>query len=397
MKSSVVAITSFYTGDDEEQITILGAGFFYHKGYIITAAQNVVRFDAESPITEYTVVDRILVEVFGINGKDQNSFIYEAVILGIDPVSNIAVLYLNPVSQWNLELPTIDDAHHEQDCLGDSRALCPGSNVYLMGPRADNFRGIFKMTVNDPKWNDPSGRVIVEGVLLNFHGRDASFLAGTPIFDSCGKVIGVFVDSAPDSGPDPWFGIASHFFKPVITDIIAGVASPCGNKVNGVTTTNGTTLAVYSPGFIGVSYHTFSASDEFTTYASNGTRTFLFGNALDESNGLGGKATKKVEGIRVTSIYNGGSLNGIVSPGDIIVKAKGHHCTSEYLGSLHNQYLLSNFTWRQSPGDTIKITYRKQSDNFAKKYKATVTLVAFPIAYAAPYPYLGVAANDYFV
>ena len=150
--------------EDPETMRLYGAGFLItDDGYIMTNAHVVAEAqDNDLPVQARTFDDKV----------------YPATIVGADQETDIALL-------------KVENAYFEAAILGDSTAIKPCQQVYIMGHPSDDLR--FTMTSGIIS---ALGRSITfsDGTTLDMFQLDAAVNfgnSGGPVYNSRGEVIGM--------------------------------------------------------------------------------------------------------------------------------------------------------------------------------------------------------------
>lgn len=216
-----------FTGADGQNVdntydtyTTYGNGFRVKGGFIVVPAHlvllppNLAQYYA-SPITQQPIipsangdtclrVGRILLDIFNVNGSGY-SFTYEAQLMSVDGVNDVALLYIPAPGAVN-SLPSNSNNPIIKKChpclyFGCSRQYRNTEPAYVLGDvvtmlqtksinqnRTMDFasRGVLSTTVTDYKHVDYSGLAQSEMVLLNGSAYAAS---GCPILNKYGRVI----------------------------------------------------------------------------------------------------------------------------------------------------------------------------------------------------------------
>lgn len=81
-----------------------------------------------------TRANRFLVDVYNVNGSE-HSYTYEATLIGLSGVGDVALLWIDSSLRWNQSVPCIKACHpHLQ--FGCSRKVRPGEKAFLIGDTA---------------------------------------------------------------------------------------------------------------------------------------------------------------------------------------------------------------------------------------------------------------------
>ena len=399
----------------------IGSGFFIEDNFIVSTVHLTllppdildafgipgITFVRNPPIVPGNPVQQriILANIFNVLPCDR-AFMYELDVVGFDGAADIAVLMINPHKEWNRTLPSI--CKHEHLTWGCSRERGPGSKVYVIGdPLDEDFRSISAGVVRNNRYVnqndtaiDPSVakfpnnpyRVIVESVLV-----DASimpFNSGSCLLDEQGKVIGMgsfaLITSLISSGfpPEAFAAVAENMgggpsqfmMQPVVETLICAVKGNPNLHVRLFKDFNN--IYGYVKGYLGIIWSVRDPSDLFTIFNLSCTQE----SKLPDPNQY-----KEIIGIivlaldgdpncpQVPSSGTPSPLLGVVEVGDLIT-----HINDIPLGNIPPQIAPSLITWNLLPGNSVKITFRKQSESYNIPHTATVTLGTFPPQFDYP-------------
>lgn len=387
---------------------------------------------------------KILVDVSNVNGSGQ-SYTYDADIVGIDGAANIAVLRIDPITEWNKSNPPIRVCHPFLQ-WGKSRSSCPGDTILVIGniaaPSNVGLSTDIKISagaenavaignISDNRYVFPGGQVPGELLLLsNIMGKGSQ--RGLPVITIDGTVIGMtlFITSSNLNSQSTYNIALSEFFmrRPVKALIrsyqdnavpvhyrgfIQSILDPIGNynRFNKAWLGIGGILMCQEDYNTNIHYDISDAS--FPSGNLGGGQCDLSVNfsripILDDDGQLSnGPDNKEIVGYRVLAIASPTGTTGIFVPGnsptgslmpnlkhsplyeilsygDIITHING--CP---LGDRKGQISPSLVMWRVRPGDTVKIMYKKQSERFKNAHEVTICsssyepLLDFPF-YAFP-------------
>lgn len=434
-------------------VILEGNGFFIKGHYIIAPAHLVLLPPSLSSVARrYPFIDqdpingefknqmvrasRILVSVFNVNRKD-NSFVYEADLVGVDGAGDIAVLKINGRRQWNLCNPCIEPCHPYFK-LGSSRGSNDGEKVYLIGdPISDivdrrSFNAVAAISeglLADHRHLEYQGWLLAESILVS--ASAFAYSSGLPILNAQGEVLGMQTTSL--SGVNPIVslgdvdaslsltqaagsgyvsGPSEFFLRRVIRSLIKGSCSRKWNcQLETICDVVGTYYR-YKKAYLGLAYDVFTGVDYDTTADYTSGVTPLGGAPrirLDSyGNFLNAPSCKQLIGIRVLGLAGanpddgvgvpdgayyvpGGAatfapftglsclpaspLLGKLRPGDVITDIN-----DVGLGDIGCQIAPSLITWRLCCGDQLELTYRRggnacnNSDNsFTENYECLFT------------------------
>lgn len=226
--------------------TVSGNGVFINKHYILTHSslaqinpaflvdnvrwpfRNATDGVGTAPVVgnglepeEIVKMSRILVTVHKLNGRhsptrhtkkcrkedmyDGWSVVYSCKVLLVDGAGGFALLYIDPCDPWNQCQPAIKKKCHPKLCLGSSRKLHRGDDVYLLGNLTgsvplpygyNNYLGkslgsfgISKGVVSDHRYVDHSGWVLPELVLVDCSAHSPAL--GAPLLNKFGQLVGI--------------------------------------------------------------------------------------------------------------------------------------------------------------------------------------------------------------
>lgn len=253
--------------------TVSGSGAFINKHYILTHSnlaqinpaflvdnvrwpfRNATDGVGAAPVVgnglepeDIVKMSRILVTVHKLNGRhkptkhgkrkckkedlyDGWSIVYEASVLMVDGAGGYALLYIDPCKPWNQCQPPIKKKCHPKLCLGSSRKLHRGDDVYLLGnlsgsvPMPYSYNsylgkslssfGISKGVVSDHRHTDRSGWVLPELVLVDCAAYAPAL--GAPLLNKFGQLVGIQALSTSGqtfvgvTGPDGGTGGVNDF------------------------------------------------------------------------------------------------------------------------------------------------------------------------------------------
>ena len=376
IRDAVVAITSFSSDRTKK-----GNGFFI-KGFFIICPSSLVL----SPPTEneYRFADQILVTVSNVNGQPSGeSLTYQATVRGLDGAANLAILSIDYDQEWNQNNPHIHHCHQHVS-WGKSRNTSAGDSIFIVGnvapPTTIGFssliqeetaeNGVLISNLSDNRYISYSGTVIGELLLLavNLPAR----AVGLPVFSSNGKVIGMTLGGN--------LALAEYFMRRPVSKLLRSILDDDITERSQGFVTYTSECYVYNKGWLGLAGIPVVAEDHCTNIDAQGHRT-----RSTESN-----PDKRVLGYRILAIaqktsiqddfYLAGPdvqsspLSGIVKVGDLVTTLSD--CT---LGDRKGQISPASIMWRVPPGTSIKLTYRKQDENFIREHQITVKTLPYPV------------------
>lgn len=387
--------------------TYTGNGFFIKGHYIICPSglvltspillgdeKRIPPITSVSTLNSSIRVSRIIVDVSNVNGSGF-SYSYEANLIGVDGVANIAVLRINMELEWNKFNPELRSCH---PCLqwGKSRSSCPGDTVILIGnttasinniihPGAENAVSIGN--ISDNRYVFPNGQVQGELLLLsNILTRGCQ--TGIPVIKTDGTVIGmsIFIN---DYHHNYNVALAEFFMRRPVKALIRSyqdnnvpdnykgfvelVIDPIENYYR------------FNKSCLGISGIIMGQND-FNTLIEPKELEFVRKPILKVKH----KTLKEIVGYRILALNHPSQLvspspknnplyNNIVC-GDIIT-----HLNDCPLGDRKGQISPSLIMWRVLPGDKVKIRYLKQSENFNVIHEVEVE--TFPYQVFLDFPF----------
>ncbi len=389
-----------------------------------------------------TRANRIFVDVLDVNGTGK-AYTYQAELLALSGIGDVAVLFINTTWPWNRCIPCIRKCHPHFR-FGCSRKYRAGMEVYAIGDAfARNFSAIggincptglyaFKHsrvfltgTVADTRYVDYIGAAQPELLAVNLPiFGDQS---GLPLIDRYGHVIGMqtmnicgtvlpndtvsgagltggtFYNQANGdglvAGPSQFF--MTHIIKVLIcglrknnSEFTETIMDPVGDYIR------------YVQAFLGLAWEVFNGY----FYMATRSATLGWPNMPRFNTAVPGEyielpEQKEVIGLRVAGltkdvpanrfradIYLPGALapgSNVASPwvtsplnlalNDVITHAE--HCA---LGDFGKQIPISLVTFRKKPGDIISITHRTIATNYQQLVEHSVVTVATPRTFDYP-------------
>lgn len=414
LRDAVVAISGQIVfldpGGIPALITQRGNGFFI-KGHYIICPANLVLIGPKTGLkrlppsliqsengysNQFIRVSRILVDVSNVNGSG-HSYSYEADIVGLDGAANLAVLRINPTKAWNINNPSIRVCHPILQ-WGKSRNSCSGDTVILIGnicspasiTGSDTTLAVAENAItlgilSDNRYVFPGGQVPGELLLLSNilpHGEQQ----GLPIITTHGTVIGMTVHVYDSYTYN--IGLSEFFMRLPVKALIRSYQDKCiPERYQGFITLISDPIGdyyVFNKSWIGIAGILMDAQDYDTTINITSRAPIAEGDALTHL-----PCCKEILGYRVlavagelpTEVFIPGnsppnsliptlSLSpayGIINRGDIITHLNG--CP---LGDRKGQISPSLVMWRIQPGAKVKISYRKQTEQFEHTHEVIV-------------------------
>lgn len=420
-------------------ILLEGNGFFI-KGHRICVPANLViappsissvasRYPVFDPATfaitgtiknQMVQASRILVSVFNVNGNGK-SYIYEARLMGVDGLGDVAVLEIDYCKRFNKCNPVIDCKCHP--FLRFERKCCDGERIFLIGDYVSNaldrrrFNAVGAICdglVSDCKYFGYEGFLLAESVLVSAPAY--AFSSGLPIINCDGKVIAMqttdlaavypggipnFFPGAQGEGTGLVAGPSARHIVCVAREIIRGTSSRCANqRLERICDPIGAYVR-YRRGYAGIGYEVFTGVDYDLTVDYNSAS--IVAGLPRVRLGPNGQfvdlpSCKQIRGIRViglaglnpndsglgdanvvdgayfvpggivtdnTVLTNGLPISPFLSklqPGDVITSIDGRP-----VGDLDCQTVPSTIIWDKLAGDTIQIAFIRggNADNFS--------------------------------
>jgi len=323
---------------------------------------------------EMTRANRIFVDVIDVNGS-KHAFTYEATLLGVSGVGDVALLYIDVKKEWNYNVPCIKKCHPHFR-FGSSRKYRAGMDVFVIG---DPFsRG--SPVANQPAMLDRHvGPGISAGVVVSTRITDTigqaqqeliaadvttfSHSSGLPFIDKYGHVVGMQTMASTGAVPaggsslaipappvnNPGFfnqvngdglvaGPSQYFLIRIIKILLCALSSAGGRDINSepfVTTVVdpvGDYLR-YLNGFLGFYWNLFAGEDYMAyTNANTGAPNTFFNPLSTVPPYLNGDVIKEVIGLKVlgvvTTAVTGTPVNNTISLPDFPLAADGTTNTS---------------------------------------------------------------------
>lgn len=349
-------------------------------------------------------VSRILVDISNVNGSGK-SFTYEADIVGIDGAANLAILRISATSSWNTCNPPLRICHTVLQ-WGKSRSLCPGDTIMVIGnttapaviANSDTIlsgaeNSVSLGIVSDNRYVFPGGHVPGELLLLSNilpHGRQQ----GLPIITMNGTVVGMILHIHPS----PYnVGLSEFFMRRSVKALIRSYQdNVVPERYQGFVSTIVDPIGNYyrfNKAWLGIAGILMDAQDYDTNLAfrnESDVNTLTRVPILEDGTLISDLSCKEIVGYRVVAvaapttadgIFIPGSapvgslipslkvspLYNIINPGDIIT-----HINDCPLGDRKGQIAPSLVMWRVQPGNTVKITYKKQAERFHQAHEVIV-------------------------
>lgn len=434
-----------YTQEDVKSVFQHGNGFFITKHVIVTPASLVLAppdltrsfnrlplngafaLDGTFNGNSMTRATRILVDVVDVNGT-KHTYTYEATLIGVSGIADVALLFIDMHRPWNSKLPCIKECHPHFR-LQCSRAARPGDKVYAIGdPFTRNFTGLGNIGGPDPDpragydsnvdFNVTNGHVLVEGTVA--HERYVDYLGlaqqelvavnmnifadstGLPIVDKLGRVIamqtlnvagaaqGLFKADTVANGDGLVAGPSQFFMLHVIKTLLA-----CDRVCNApfleqVIDAAGSYLR-FVPSHLGLVWEVMQG-EHYMRYrdTTTGFKTTFWKDPTDVSQGylnVDWPVLKENIGLRVVGIDNdsaaaqdpNGEASDILEPNFSVTPPplSGFngarrvfrndiitHADKLPLGNLHCQIPISLVLFRKASGSNITLTVRSSLGTF---------------------------------
>lgn len=327
VRDAVVQITGKFLNYTNRYIQ--GSGFFIKGHYIICPSLLVFNpEDLSKYNTMYVTVSNVTDNNPFSSGK---SYIYHANIIGIDGIANIAILKINPESDWNKLNPAIRE-YHPFLIWGKSRSSAPGQKVLLIGDFNNTENAVLLTNIADNRYVDYNGNII--GELLLLANNIPEFVVGLPVIDFYGKVIAMQVNKNMALTEffmrRPIKGLIRSFINNEIPTEYTGFIEKINDCYN------------FVKGYIGLSGKLVTSEYILTINQ--------FTNKVNE-----------IVGYYIDNILENDNQE-IFSPGDILLTING--CA---LGDRKNQVSPALIMWRVLPGTEVKIKYLQVNNNYKIK------------------------------
>ncbi len=458
-----------------QSVFISGNGFFIKKHLIVCPAHLVLipptvlttlnRYPTVTTTTPVPTnlipnvqqrVSRILVNVYNVNGGHKG-YGYEATLLGVYGVGDIALLSIDFCSDFNRRKPKIEDCHpyfsfgrvrdpkkncdkgflaHEGDpafAIGNFTARLPPNGIPY-----NDLSGALQITkgiVSYRKHADYAGWAQPELIVVDF--ETAAPRTGLPIINRFGCVIGLQTLNMNETLPTlstpalvagavpPLFpinvpsgdglvgGISEFFMRRIIKALKAGVdrcASSEYRKQLVLVTDDLGDYYRYTNGYAGIAWTVVTARDYNTTTSAGGVVSVNLA-------ATGGFAPvtdcTKLEGIRVVTLAGDATVTYATVPGATAASppytaaafvnspflgliAPGDiitHANCCPLGDLQGQITPLTLTKCCRAGHELNLAVRRQSENFASLHEIRALLIDFPPL--MDYPWYKVNAFPY--
>jgi hypothetical protein len=365
-------------------------GFFIKDHYIVTAGHGVLfhplsygpfTIDRNPPSLNgaITRVQKIYVTVYHVNNSNKN-IIYEASLVGVDGAGDVAVLEINNKCEWNRHLPKIK-CIHPYFTWGESRKSTPGEKIIIMGnPLGEDPQSIISGVIRNNRNVQYLGNILTENITTDAQIDIGN--SGSPIVNEFGDVIGIVTfiefyfnaDNMVETNASIGGGPTQYFIKHVIKELIYAneynsnleyVLDPFGNFYR------------YIKGFMGLSWNIKSEPIPIP----------LSGNTTDFN--------KRIIGMIITYIDPVSPFLNVLQIGDVIthIDSEKSKYGKQELGQISDQITPTIVTWKELPGNSITLYYRKQSENYIHKHKIMKNLIDFPIIY--DYSYNGITSAQF--
>jgi len=191
------AISRVRIEGQEATSTQIGTGFFIDGYRIVTNAHVVllppgIERIPNGNIPGFVPSQRILVTVYRVNGKDQN-FIYNARIIGVDRMIDVALLELLPTDGS----PKLE-CHPYLEWI-DNKKVPIGSSVYVIGNTvAADVRSFSAGVVRDNRYPFIGNPFLPEQLTID--APVGSGNSGGPVLTPCGRAVGIIQGSILDDG-----------------------------------------------------------------------------------------------------------------------------------------------------------------------------------------------------
>lgn len=420
---------------------VAGSGFFTDCRYIVTAA-SLVTFPRVSVVQELSptlfLVDvrdpvpaadakivranRIYVRVYNVNGCGC-SYLYEAVLVGVDGAANVAILRIDETLIFNKDKPCLDKAVFLK--WGKSCKYPVGSNVYNVANSEQNVRHFDAGVVRHNRNQD------VRFKYYESFDTSISFFSGqigSPILDANGNVVAVGTGRCSDinfdqitahtgSDEDPLilseekipgesagndygqgtllptdpfllngdlnrikgsqqavrgllFGIVQKLAKSISRTFVKADQGKCTKRVE-IQADEVGNFFVYRKGFLNMHVELVTTNTWFNHNLSIAPN---FGNDLSPTFDVRIPYCAELSGYYVRCLAADSVLASILEPGDVITEI-----ACQKLGECGVGFY--TLLWKFKPGDTVRLTYYKTSDDYATAHCVMIRLEEINVDY----------------
>ncbi len=326
------------------------SGFFLTpNGYLATAAHCVMSdvFNANTqrydPLTEFHVAVSNVNRVVGVNR------VFQARLVGYDPIADIAVL-------------KVDGLTNQQTLSwGKSRQTPIGSRLFVLGNPAGVDEDSFASgIVRDNKYNGEFPLYYIESILT-----DATIIGGNsggPLINAVGQVIGLSnygIGATNQLGG----GVAQYVAEPIINRMIA--YDLAGRPVRSGYDASNASYVVPSS-----SSHPFLFNDGSSNYGALGCIITQMPKWLISYIDINGDLYR---GALVYDVDPASNLASYVSADDIIVSVD-----QQELGLFKSQITPHSVLFQKLPGQSVTIQYYKYSEAYMVLHTQSVVLTKYP-------------------
>ena len=299
---------------------------------------------------------KILVTVPNVNNQDE-TYSYDAEIVGIDGAANLAFLRLPPKSDWNVLNPEITDKH-PYFSPGKSLNLTPGESVTILGQLYEHsdLPGVLPGYVTNNRHVVSNQNVPGEFLALSHQtGMD-----GHPVVNRLGQLVGMTV-KVPNSPLT--LALSEYFMRRQIKSITETYEDGHpSSQYREYLDVNGLHIR-YVKSWLGFHCLLMSAQD-YNSVVDNEERSFS-----ELSNG---PPDKPIVGYRIIGRNNKG-VQCSIQIGDIIT-----HIDDCPLGGRRGQVSPHLLLWKIAPKTEITLSYRVESEQFYHTRKTRVTTLPYP-------------------
>lgn len=276
-----------------------------------------------------------------------NDYIYEVQIVGVDPIADIAILYLDPALAWNRKLPSLDN----RGFLKWSRI---GSANYQRGRPAISIGNTFNngQTVSFGVIRDNAlinGCSVTESVVTDAAIGPGN--SGGPLLDENGEVIGIA--TCIETGYEYNLAISQRFSEPIVTALITAHQK---NRLSAKVT------LAYSVNCIPVLYYRKAVLQLMVERYDQLTVVRL----IKENPMITGLPSERC------GVFVNASRNPKIKEEEIILSIDG--ITIAGASSIGTQLV----TWSRLPADRVTIVYRTPQDCYQTLQTKSVSLFPFP-------------------
>lgn len=387
IRDAVVLVSGVVIVNNEINKISTGNGYFI-KGHYIICTSNIILIPT---IKEIKRCDKILVDVSNVNGEDK-SYSYEGDLIGIDGVSNIAIIKINNEKEENKLNPGIRTEHPVLQ-WGKSRNSSPGTKVLIIGNIINNKRlttenAVITSIISDNRFVYPGGEVTGELLLLSKICKQN----GLPILTYDGKLIGMIINIEKEK--ELTVGLSEFFMRKSVRLLIRTYQEGINDNKGFIQCVNNVPdpYLKFNKSYLGLVGTLVTQIDYYNKidYYNNQIINKIEDDhhytnnddiQLNISKFISIDSSREIVGYKILAIA--GDINNdnigylpykkpspllnILQSGDIIISISD--CK---LGDRKCQISPSLVMWRIPPNDIVKIIYKRKLDNYTKIYQVHV-------------------------